>query len=187
LRSCSALTRAIPAGGAYVRVVDDGANGFIPSYQLRAEFFSDGGTESEPNDTHGSADPVGNQAFVTGSFITDSEADVYSFSVPEGASVRLETIEAAVGNPNFETCESNDMDTIIDLLDSAGNVMATDDDGGRGRCSMIDGRGGAPNSYPPLNAPLASNLDAGTYYVRVIPYDGGFVSAFDYRLAVSIE
>ncbi len=86
---------------------------------------------------HASINPVG-------------DVDYFVFTLPAGMKPSLLT--HMIGN--VSNC--ND-DTKMDLLDSNGTVIASDDDDGPGTCSKIDGVGD----------PAVNNLPAGTYYVRV--------------------
>lgn len=184
LRSCSAITTEIPAGTSYLRVNENGNNATIPGYQLRSEFLTDGGIETEPNDSIETANPVsGSQVYVAGTHSAAADLDVFALTVPAGGSLRLETIETSSGSGSFETCESNGVDSRIRVLTSTGNQLATDDDDGRGFCSMVDGRGSAPQDA------ALRDLAAGTYYVEVTSSTSASTSGalFDYRLAISIE
>ena len=99
-----------------------------------------------------------------------------------GKSVRAEIIE---GN-TAETCESLGIDSFLTLYDANGVAIATDDDAGRGFCSLIDGTGAVP-----ANAG-AHGLAGGVYYLAVeaAPFaqaPGDTSGQFVYRLAVTIR
>jgi hypothetical protein len=130
--------------------------------------------EIEPNDDQASASAFpGRDAVILGD-IVGSDADWYAITLPATLSIRAEILEGAAGAAS--TCESFNLDSFLDLIDSTGNTLISSDDDGRGFCSVIDGTGSAPRDTE------AHNLAAGTYYLQVT----GF-SDFAYRLAVTIR
>src|SRR5829696_1728492 len=100
---------------------------------------SDSGAEIEPNDALLQAtDFFGTDVFVFGGHQVVADSDYYEITVPAGASIRAEIIEGAA-----ETCESNGIDSNLELINASGLQLVSDDDDGRGYCSQIDGTGAA--------------------------------------------
>ncbi len=159
INACSALTWMLNAGTYYVRVEQSTNSATIPAYLLRVKFLTDLGSEVEPNDTSATATAFNSSdAYIFGNHQTVTDTDYYALTVADGTSLKLELIE---GDQAVETCESNGVDSILTLFDANGTALGTDNDGGRGACSQIDGRGATPtNSF-------AHNLAAGTYSIRV--------------------
>ena len=176
--SCPELVAHLAAGVNYVVVSATGGSAGA-NYRLERAAVADGVTEAEANDSVATATPLtGAEAVVSGEHPTTTDADYYAVTVPAGASIRAETIE---GGAN--TCESLHVDTFLTLYAPNGTtVLASNDDGGRGYCSLIDGSGFTPAM------PSASNLPAGTYYVKVT--SSSLAAAgdgiFSYRLHVLI-
>lgn len=116
--------------------------------------------EAEPNDDFISAQFVNlrpnGTAVVIGDIPVGNDEDWFVVSVPTaGSSIRLETSDG-MGGCNF--------DTVVSLFDQDGTTqLARNDDkaGSADRCSLID----------PMNLTGASNLPAGTYFVRVESFD----------------
>lgn len=183
--NCAAITMPISTADHFFRIGETGDNGLIADYLLEVRFHADVGPESEPNDTLATASTMLDgqaNAAVRGSHANENEADWYRITVPAGASVRAELVEFDRG---LETCESNGIDSRITLFDAGGTQLATDDDSGRGFCSLIDGKGAAPKNPTAVNNTGATQ----TWYLRVDASPGVPVPArqFDYRLAVSIR
>jgi cysteine-rich repeat protein len=180
IASCSALVVYLTAGTYYVQVEAANVNATIPGYFLEMSLPSDGGAEVEPNGTQAQADPLpGTEMFVLGGHQTNADVDFYAITVPPGASIRAEIIEGGA-----ESCESNDVDSTLSLYNAAGTLLASDDDNGRGFCSLLDGTGGTAVN------PQAHSLAAGTYYLAVrasVPAQSGTAGQFDYRLVVTIR
>ena len=109
--------------------------------------------EVEPNDSPGTAQtfplPPSGTNSASGTIGNGSDEDWYQFTVPSGGSVYAETSDGAGACP---------FDTIISLYAPDGTtLLVRNDDGGISTCSLID---------PTTNA-AASDLSAGTYYIRV--------------------
>ncbi|XXX77058.1 DVUA0089 family protein [Sorangium sp. So ce134] len=175
---CSALVVALPAGEYDVEAAAQGGVAAIPLYLLQAKILAPAGAEEEPNGALADANgPVGADVFVAGARTSD-DFDFYAVDLPEGRSIRAEIVEGGA-----ETCESLEMDSRLSLLDAEGTLIADDDDGGRGSCSLLDGTGDAPRH------PGAHALPAGTYFLRVRAASGasGSAALFDYRLAVTLR
>lgn len=108
----------------------------------------------EPNNTASTAIALpGNGSGAAGEINPAGDEDWYSFNVPAGGNVRIETSDGAGG------CAT---DTLLALTSSTGTpVLATDDDDGNGACSLIN----------PLVDSGAANLAAGSYRARVRHYN----------------
>jgi hypothetical protein len=109
--------------------------------------------ESESNDSRPSADvlPVGGYAY--GTIDSSSDVDVYRFVLAESETVVVET-DAFLGACGY----TDQVDTVVRLLDSHGAQLATHDDvdaAHNRHCSRIQ-----------------SELPAGTYYVEVAGWRG---------------
>jgi hypothetical protein len=173
----------VAAGTYYVSVEQQGNTATIAGYRLAIRAAADGGAEVEPNDTKAQATAVtGVEVFALGDHSNNTDTDFFAINVPAGKSVRAEIIE---GN-TAESCESLGIDSFLTLYDANGVAIDSDDDSGRGFCSLIDGSGGAP-----VNAG-AHNLAGGVYYLAVeaSPFSqtpGNADGQFTYRLVVTIR
>ncbi|WP_437998556.1 DVUA0089 family protein [Sorangium sp. So ce185] len=175
---CSALVLALPAGDYDIEAASRDGGAAIPLYLLQAKILESAGAEAEPNGTIAEANgPIGSDVFIAGARTRD-DFDFYAVDLPEGRSIRAEIVEGGA-----ETCESLEIDSRLSLLDAEGALIADDDDGGRGRCSLLDGTGDAPRH------PGAHALPAGTYFLRVRAASGapGSAALFEYRLAVTLR
>ena len=178
ISTCSAITYTVPAGTYYIQTEEAGNNGTIAAYRMHASVIAVGSTEVEPNDILAQATVLSGLEFVAvGSHQVATDQDWYVITVPAGGSVRAELIE---GN-TAESCESNGIDSRIALFTAGGAQLVTDDDGGRGFCSLIDGTGSVP-----VHA-TAHNLASGTYYLQVRSSAIGAAAQFDYKLVVTIR
>ncbi|MFO0762716.1 MAG: DUF4215 domain-containing protein [Byssovorax sp.] len=176
---CSALEVNVAPGTYYASVEEAGNNATIPAYKLQVKVQTSKGSEVEPNPSVKAATTfAGTDVFIAGSHQVAADVDFYAIIVPPGRSVRAEVIEGAA-----ETCESQGIDSYLELYDSDGILIATDDDGGRAYCSAIDGTGATP-FYPTAHA-----LPADTYYlaVRASPFAAGADAQFDYKLALTVR
>jgi cysteine-rich repeat protein len=107
--------------------------------------------EIEPNNSVEQANPLWpGTSMWEGSINPIGDHDYFTFTLPLGMAPTLVT--HAVGNP--AVCG---FDTVIYLLDAAGNLIVSDDDGGVSPCSQI-----SPTLYPQVQ-----NLAPGAYYVWV--------------------
>jgi len=178
--SCGALVVPLAAGTYYVSIQDTGSNGVIPAYRLEVAFSADAAGEVEPNDSLATANALaGTEVSVRGGHQVQTDIDTYAITIgPHGGSIRAEIVEGSAA----ETCESNGIDSFLALFNSVGTQLATDDDRGRGFCSLLDGTGSTP-TYP-----AAHDLAPGTYYLQVsgssLGSSGGRM--FDYRLLVAV-
>jgi hypothetical protein len=128
-------------------------------------------TESEPNNTRTDADTLagatpsvairGNTK-LTGTLTNAQDLDVYRMELKSAQVVRIETFHGGAG-----LCESG-LDTGLVLQNGEGLQLAVDDDTGIGYCSA-----------------LTLSLQAGTYYVQVVPVDLSSQQA--YALEVTLQ
>ncbi|WP_437676284.1 DVUA0089 family protein [Sorangium sp. So ce131] len=177
IAGCSALVVELPAGDHGVEITSRGG-GEIPVYLLQAKILAPAGAEEEPNGTGAEANTLaGSDVFLSGA-LTSGDFDLFAVDLPAGGSIRAEIVEGGAA-----TCESLELDSRLSLLDGEGRLIADDDDGGRGYCSILDGTGDAPRH------PGAHALAAGTYFLRVRAASGASGSAglFDYRLALTLR
>ncbi|MFP2926322.1 DVUA0089 family protein [Pyxidicoccus sp. 3LG] len=182
---CGALTFHLAAATHYVEVSSAQSAEAPFAYVLDVAFLASVGGETEPNETLATATAlsvVGSQAFVTATHPTAQDVDVYRITLPVGGRSLTAEITEGTG-ASAETCESQDMDSHLTLLDANGEQLASDDDSGRGYCSRIDGTGPSPADFG------ARNLPAGTYYlqVRSSSVTSGASAVFDYRLSVTLR
>jgi len=104
--------------------------------------------EDEPNGSLGSADllPVGGYAY--GTITSNADADLYSFTLTGSTTILIET-DALVGSCGY----TDQVDTVLRVLDAAGSPLATHDD--------ID------SGLARLCSRIQTMLPAGTYYAEV--------------------
>ena len=111
--------------------------------------------ESEPNETSATASgPVTPGTFLAcGSIASAIDTDVYAVTVGAEADLKIETFDEN-GPPS---CMSpHDTKLVLRAADGS-TILASDDDGGPGFCSLVD----------PAVAAGAQNLAPGTYFVVV--------------------
>ena len=195
INACSAIVMPLAAGTYYIQVEESGLNALIAKYFLEVDFQTDKGMELEAvntsglNDTFATASAnllASNNTYVFGDHTLGTDIDVYSITVPAGGRIRAELVEGNRGTVlPAETCESFGIDSVIELRDQLGAVLGSDDDDGRGFCSMIDGTGTTPLDAFARNATAVPQ----TYYLGVkasVPA-GGAAAVFEYRLQVTIR
>ena len=126
--------------------------------------------ETESNNTQLTATPpwAGTTMFY-GAINPIGDLDYFAFTLPAGMKPIIET-------HNIGSNLLCDYDTEITLYDSAGAMIATDDDLGTDSCSLISS----------ANYPAVNNLPAGTYYVQVNEYGSSDVIAA-YQLDVTFQ
>ncbi len=135
-------------------------------------------TETEPNnDIMGANDSTatigGGAVLLQGIIDPIGDVDIFSFTVPAGQTA---TLVASTGTDPVDPTICNE-DTLIRLTDSMGMELTSDDDGGEGLCSLIDG-----------NADMAASaLAAGTYYVEVHHFDDSEAFTDNYFLSLSLQ
>lgn len=121
-------------------------------------------TETESNDDAATADDYVRPFF--GQILPAGDQDVVAFTLTEPSS----TLTAESQSFDDRACELELMDTVIDILATDGTtVLASDDDGGTGRCSLA----------------VKSGLSPGTYYVRISAAPGSTPTTFPYQLTVT--
>jgi cysteine-rich repeat protein len=178
--SCSALLVYLNAGNYFVEVEQATTSAAIPNYMLEVKIETNLGSEVEPNDTQATATSLpGADVYIYGDHQNGADLDYYAVTVPAGKSVRAEVVEGDLS----ETCESNGIDSYLRLFNAAATSLATDDDSGRGFCSVIDGTGSVP-AFSGAHA-----LAAGTYYLQVgkSSLASATGAVFNYRLAVTVR
>jgi cysteine-rich repeat protein len=172
-----------------LRLFDEtGNNSFLPTYVLEVQMLGDAGTEGEPNEDQANAslNLTGgvSDVYVFGDHSVGTDSDYYAIDVPvDGSSLRLEVVE---GDRAIETCEGLGIDSQLTLFNSAGMQLVTDNDDGRGLCSVIDGTGFGTTPQD-LNA---HDLAAGTYFVQVgapLAAQAGASGQFIYRLVATVR
>jgi hypothetical protein len=126
---CEDFAVALAEGRSYVEV--SGSPPVPFGYTLVVNVVSStgpaGGTNpGEPNDTIGQATPMTVGTPIVGTISTESDRDVYSFTLPDGgATVRIRTFDGG-GVDCDPTNEA--VDTKIVVYDAAGAIVATSDD-----------------------------------------------------------
>jgi hypothetical protein len=111
------------------------------SYQFQASLEPVQADPTEPNQTRDQAAAITLGSEVNAYFLSPADVDWYRLSIPAAGNVVIYT-------------EGN-MDTLLYLHDSAGELIAEDDDSGSGD-----------------NARIVASLPAGTVYIRVKAYEG---------------
>ncbi|MFT3769306.1 MAG: DVUA0089 family protein [Minicystis sp.] len=183
ISNCPALVVNLDPGTYYIQA-NQTSTLTVPFYALEARFLTDNGTETEQNGTIATANAeAGTGFFVCADHQTTTDLDIYAVTVPQGKSIRTEVVEVGTTATGYETCESNGMDSHLTLFNAAGTSLVTDDDGGRGYCSAIDGTGTVPQYT------AAHNLAAGTYYIQVKASSLATTAqgTFNYCLSVTIR
>jgi subtilisin family serine protease len=123
-------------------------------------------TESEPNDTRGTADPLSVDSYVVGQIAAPDVTDEYRVVIPASGSYTFET-SGVLGACGWGI----ELDTRLDLLESDGTALASNDNSGLAtgpQCSRI-----------------TAALAPGTYYVVVSGSTAnGLASQGRYRLQI---
>ena len=120
-------------------------------------------SEVEPNNTTATAGTYAAPWY--GAIAPAADVDVIKIVVPAQA-----TLTATIGD--FDGgCQSGALDSYLEILDKNGStLLTTDDDGGVGTCSSAQ----------------ATNLAAGTYYVRVSASPKASIPTFAYKLSLAL-
>jgi cysteine-rich repeat protein len=179
--NCGAITAQLVAGTYYVSVEETGNNALVAGYRLKVAFPADKGAEIEPNATSGQSTAIATvglaDVHIFGGHQLSADVDYFSINVPDGKSVRAEIIEGS----GMETCELLGIDAVLELRSPADALLISDNNNGRGNCSLIDGTGNTPTNLP------AHELPGGLYHLRVYSSMMNTNGQFDYRLVVTIR
>jgi cysteine-rich repeat protein len=194
LGGCALLQVPLPAGTWFVQLERTGNNAPIERYFLELTFPPTVGAEAEASASSGGNDTVATaevllssavDAWISADHQLENDVDVFAITVPPQSGVRAEIIE---GDRATESCESNDLDATLSLLDSTGALITTDDDGGRGYCSRIDGLR-SPSSQAVFSLARNNTATPQTMYLRVTRSQSGLTTPaqFVYRLVLTIR
>jgi cysteine-rich repeat protein len=191
IRSCSALILALNPGVYYIQVEESGTNANVPLYFLEAIFLLDQGAETEGsgiigvNDTSATAESAldGLSDVFSSAEHPANDRDFYVITVPPGAGIRAEVIEATNASAAADlTCNANNLDADLRLFDSDGTTqLILDDLDGRGFCPLIDGTGTTP-----LDAAAKNNTTSDKIFFLSVQ---GFTQTdvFSYRLILTVR
>ncbi len=172
--SCSSIVVNLAAGTYYVQFEEAGNNAVVTNgYKMQIKIETPFGSEAELNDTTATANLiVGNDIFENGGHQLSTDVDHFKVVVGALTEIRTEIIEGGA-----ETCESNEVDSKVSLLNSAGTSITSDDNVGRGNCSLLEGQGSTEVLTP------------GVYYLKVESTTTTAVSTnqFDYKAVVSLR
>jgi cysteine-rich repeat protein len=125
--------------------------------------------ETEPNDTQALANPLGSADGLLGSISPIGDQDYFSFDViTPGSSVFMEVTDGLNGCPAG-------FDSKLTLFNPSGASIATVDDGGKAKCSLLS----------PITTPTASNMAVGKYKVR-LEYTGNTTAIPSYVLKIKV-
>jgi hypothetical protein len=149
-------------GPADVQTVDASSGGFDGFLPDRGGPAPDGGVpgpiaETEPNDDRANANPIPYQlvTHLVAALSPAGDNDYFRVVIAPGDTLSIGA--RTYTNPVTQQC-SPVVDTYLEVQNSAGTVLAANDDVSQTiGCSMIDPQG---------NAPGAAFLPSGTYYVR---------------------
>lgn len=120
---------------------------------------------TEPNDTRETASPLAEPYF--GAIAPEADVDFIAVTLTaESSTILASTFDFGDGG-----CALDKIDTVLDVLNDQGDVLASDDDGGDGLCASV----------------VASGLGAGTHYIAVYASPEASFSTFGYRLDVTVE
>lgn len=144
---------------------DDGNTSNGDGCDSMCQFEGNLTAEIEPNDTTANAQalsiaPGGSAQTISAGITPIGDIDMFSFTIASGTASLVANTYPTNGDP---TSCNFDVDTLVELMDSTGTVIATnDDDPARsGFCSLLNS----------TTDPAAGMLAAGTYYVVVRHYD----------------
>lgn len=120
------------------------------------------GWEVEPNDTRGAATeiPLTGEP-MSGRFGESGDVDFYRFTLTTTSDVRVETFDEG-------SLDCFGVDTVVELRDADGGLLAEDDDSGKENCSVI----------LPAEQPGARRLPPGTYYAVVSSFFGSDLDSY---------
>ncbi|MEP7124047.1 MAG: DUF4215 domain-containing protein [Byssovorax sp.] len=148
---------------------DDGnlvaGDGCSPTCGLEGNFL----TETEPNDTQLTANPLGGADGFSAAISPIGDQDYFSFDVvTPGSSVFIQVTDGVSGCPNG-------FDSKLTLFNPVGALIGTADDGGAAKCSLMS----------PPNTPATANMAIGKYKVRV-EYNGNGVQVPSYVVKIKV-
>ncbi len=183
--------RALAPGRYYLHIEEDGRNGTIPSYELRAilspvacgngiletaanELCDDGNMVNgdgctstcllEPQGTF-----MGTGGVLTGAITPAGDLDLFAVVVAQGQFLTAEVSDGMGG------CNG---DSLLQLYGPDGTtLLGSDDDDGPGSCSEISA----------VRDTFARNLAAGTYFLRVSGYGSAVLNSYSLRVALSFN
>ncbi|GHV77279.1 hypothetical protein AGMMS49942_21000 [Spirochaetia bacterium] len=119
-------------------------------YRFRLQMEPMPNDTAEPNDTLKQATPVGIGDTVTGYFLTPEDVDFYTLTAPGAGRLLVYT--------------SGTLDTLLEVYDSRGEVIARDDDSGyQGNAKLVTGIPGADSVYIRVNSYQGAT---GRYYIH---------------------
>ncbi len=125
-------------------------------------------SESEPNNRRSSADSYNHTPWIA-RISSATDVDYYSVNVPQApGSIVVHSLD--LGD---KACAYNLMDTVVEIYDTNANgntLLASDDDGGVGKCSLA----------------FATGLAAGNYFVKVSAAEGAAPASFPYKLEIGV-
>jgi hypothetical protein len=173
--TCKILTKILPAGNYYLNVSRTSVATAPSAYTLALSLPSVTGAEAEPNGTilmPNAIPPLG-LSVITGSLATVGDIDVYSFTTSRPVRLLAETIEAGTLTCEPDAMGMDLMDTVIEVVSSAGLVVTDDDSSGRGECSLVDDA-------------VSGMLPVGTYFIRVKNFTPATKASGPYHLLVNI-
>ncbi len=127
----------------------------------------EGETETEPNDTVGSANDVGGVGWrrIIGVLSSGSDADIYSVDVPASGRIGV-----SVGERGTSMCD-DPSDFVIDVIAPDGTTIVA-----------TDSQDPTYDFCPDINPTALTRLDAGRYHVRI----SGARSVSNYRVSISV-
>lgn len=127
--------------------------------------------ETEPNDNPESASPMAALSEPFFAAIDDrDDRDVVAVELSPGAGVQWLSVRANTFDLGGGACTQGVADTELQLIDTAGEVLAFDQDSGEGRCSQLE--------LPALRG--------GTYYLVVSRQPGLSDDSFPYQLQLNV-
>ncbi len=191
---CSLIQLPLAAGSYFVQVQAASADVLIARYFLELTVPVSMGSESEPPATSGVNDTFITASrnmsstmdgWMSGDHQLEGDTDVFAVTLPPGKGLRAEVIE---GDRATETCESRELDSLLTLYDADWNPLVSNDDGGRGYCSRIDGLGGlsTQEAYSMARNP---GVTPRVMYLRITRSTSGLTTPaqFVYRLLITIR
>jgi hypothetical protein len=154
------LAKELPAGSIAFTVV--GPGGESNAVKVAVDDDTPRVAEKEPNEGFATAQPIAAPCIVEGTIGRERDVDVFRISGKAGEKLRLEVQAARLGSP---------VDALLTLHDSAGRVIASEDD--------TNG-----SADPILSVVLPRD---GDYFVSLIDANDLGGPAFAYRLVVKKE